>query len=141
VLSSEKQPPKIFAVPNGVWQNWRRQSLCQNCRTFSRAIRRKISIFANFAKRNIMQRQNFAGNSPFESVIGYSRIVKVGPFIYVAGTTATNDEGKIVGVDDAYEQTKQIFKDIRPVAAMIEVKGFISPEMLVEIEADAVLTD
>jgi len=59
-----------------------------------------------------MDRQNFAGNSPFESVIGYSRIVKVGPFIYVAGTTATNDEGKIVGVDDAYEQTKQIFRNI-----------------------------
>jgi len=127
-----------------------------------------------------MERQNFAGNSPFESVIGYSRIVKVGPFIYVAGTTATDADGKIVGVDDAYAQTVQIFrnieaaliraggslkdvvrtrmyvvsmeysdavgrahgeffKDIRPVAAMIEVKGFISPEMLVEIEADAVL--
>ena len=129
-----------------------------------------------------MERQNFAGNSPFESVIGYSRLVKVGPFIYVAGTTATNAEGKIVGIDDPYAQTVQIFrnieaalnraggslkdvvrtrmyiinsehseavgrahgeffKDIRPVAAMIEVKAFISPEMLVEIEADAVLTE
>ncbi len=129
-----------------------------------------------------MQRQNFAGNSPFESVIGYSRIVKVGPFIYVAGTTATDADGKIVGVGDPYAQTVQIFRnieaalmraggslkdvvrtrmyiingehseavgrahgeffrDIRPVAAMIEVKAFISPEMLVEIEVDAVLTE
>lgn len=39
-------------------------------------------------------------------------MVKVGPFIYVAGTTATNAEGKIVGVDDAYAQTVQIFRNI-----------------------------
>ena len=71
-----------------------------------------------------MDRQNFAGNSPFESVIGYSRIVKVGPFIYVAGTTATDANGKIVGVDDAYAQTVQIFRNIE--AATIRKWGMQS---------------
>src|SRR4051794_18449698 len=69
----------------------------------------------------IMERQNFAGNSPFESVIGYSRIVKVGPFIYVAGTTATNAEGKIIGEGDPYAQTVQIIRNIE--AALIRAGG------------------
>ena len=60
-----------------------------------------------------MKRENIASGSRWEPIVGYSRAVKIGSHIYVSGTTATNDSGQIVGIDDPYEQTVQIIKNIQ----------------------------
>ena len=58
-------------------------------------------------------RSNYSSGAPWESIAGYSRAVRVGNIIEVAGTTAVDTEGQVVGAGDISKQTDYIFNKIR----------------------------
>lgn len=59
-----------------------------------------------------MERKRISSGTEWESKVGYSRAVQTGSQVHVSGTTATDDDGDIVGKDDAYEQTKKALQNI-----------------------------
>lgn len=59
-----------------------------------------------------LTRINYSSGAPLEEKTGYSRMVKVGPFIYIGGTTAVQPDGTVYGENDPYEQTKYILEKL-----------------------------
>lgn len=60
-----------------------------------------------------MDRENFSSGTPWEPLIGYSRAVRVGTHVYVSGTAAIDSSGTLIGVGDAYQQTKYVIEKVK----------------------------
>jgi enamine deaminase RidA (YjgF/YER057c/UK114 family) len=80
-----------------------------------------------------MERTNYSSGSKWEEIVGYSRAVKVGNVVEVTGTVASGPDGQVVGMNDAYTQTKYIYKKIEEVLkrAGAEMKNVVRVRMFV----------
>ena len=129
-----------------------------------------------------MTRQNISSGAKWEPIVGYSRAVRLGPWVMVSGTTSVDEGGRVVSPGNAYGQAvfalrkieaalektgarlsdvvrtriflthindwqavgrahAEFFGEIRPASTLVQVAGLVDPQLLVEIEADAIVAD